>query len=214
MKKSTLFALLVLMAAAAGIPAFSADRASIVYTEGTVTLNGSPAAVGDEVPAGALVQTGADSLCQIVFNARNIIHMAAETSMRLDPSVVSRGATLQKGTIAMVLRNLAPGKPGEARFSIRTSSTVAGVRGTCFLVRVEDDNNTYICCCNGAIHLEGTSGQFTRNIAAPHHREVRITRSDTGVSMTAAPMLYHSDADVEAIAARIGEKIDWTTIDK
>ena len=91
---------------------------------------------------------------------------------------------------------------------------MAGVRGTCFLVKVEDDNNTYICCCNGSIHLEGTAGEFTRNLAAPHHREVRVTKSATGLSMAAAPMLYHSDADVEAIAARIGEKIDWTKIDK
>ena len=206
--------ILVLILAAVGLPAFAADTASIVYLEGTVTLNGSPAAVGDSVPAGALVQTGAGSICQIVFNARNIIHLAADTSLRLDPAVVSRGATLQKGTIAMVLRNLAPSRPGEVRFTIRTSSTVAGVRGTCFLVKVEDDNNTYICCCNGSIHLEGTAGEFTRNLAAPHHREVRITRSATGLSMAAAPMLYHSDADVEAIAARIGEKIDWTKIDK
>jgi hypothetical protein len=27
-------------------------------------------------------------------------------------------------------------------------------------------------------------------------------------------MLYHSDGDVEAIAARIGEKIDWTKVDR
>jgi ferric-dicitrate binding protein FerR (iron transport regulator) len=206
--------IMVLILAAVGLPAFAAETASIVYLEGTVTLNGSPAAVGDTVPAGALVQTGPDSICQIVFNARNIIHLAADTSLRLDPAVVSRGATLQKGTIAMVLRNLAPSRPGEVKFTIRTSSTVAGVRGTCFLVKVEDDNNTYICCCNGSIHLEGTGGEFTRNLAAPHHREVRVTKSSTGLSMAAAPMLYHSDADVEAIAARIGEKIDWTKIDR
>jgi hypothetical protein len=206
--------IVVLIAASVGVPVIAADKASIIYMEGSVTMNGSPASVGDDVPAGALVQTGADSICQIVFNSRNIIHMAADTSMTLDPAVVTRGATLQKGTIAMVLRNLAPGRPGEARFNIKTSSTVAGVRGTCFLVKVEDENNTYICCCNGAIHLEGTSGEFTRNLAAPHHREVRITKTDSGLSMTAAPMLYHSDADVEAIAARIGEKIDWTKIDK
>ena len=32
--------------------------------------------------------------------------------------------------------------------------------------------------------------------------------------MNAAPLEYHNDGDVEAIAARIGEKIDWTKIDK
>ena len=206
--------MMVLAAAVAVLPARAAEKASIAYLEGTVTLNGSPASVGDDVPAGALVQTGADSLCQIVFNARNIIHIAADTTLRLDPALVSRGATLQKGTIAMVLRNLAPAGPGDIRFTIKTATTVAGVRGTCFLVKVEDDNNTYICCCNGSIHLEGAAGQFTRNLAATHHREVRITKSDAGLSVAPAPMLYHTDADVEAIAARIGEKIDWTKIDK
>jgi hypothetical protein len=89
--------------------ACAADKASIVYIEGDVTMNGSPASVGDAVLPGALLTTGADSLCQVVFNTKNIVHMAAGTT---------------------------------------------------------------------------------------------------------APLLYHTDGDVEAIAARIGEKIDWTKIDQ
>lgn len=88
------------------------------------------------------------------------------------------------------------------------------MRGTCFLVGIEDDNNTYICCCNGAIRLVETGGEFSQNVASPHHREIRVTRSASGISVGAAPMLYHTDADVEAIAARIGETIDWTKIDR
>ena len=134
---------------------------------------------------GALITTAKDSVCQVVFNSRNIVHMAAGTTLRFDLNAVSKGATLQKGAIAMVLRNLNPfisAKPGdELRFSIRTSTAVAGVRGTCFFVDVEDENNTYICACNGAIHLEGEGGQFTQNIASSHHREVRVTRSATGI---------------------------------
>jgi hypothetical protein len=34
------------------------------------------------------------------------------------------------------------------------------------------------------------------------------------MSVNTAPLLYHTDGDVEAIAARIGEKIDWTRIDR
>jgi hypothetical protein len=140
--------------------------------------------------------------------------MAAGTTLRFDAKVLSRGATLQKGAIAMVLRNLAPASEDELRFSIRTSTAVAGVRGTCFFMEVEDENNTYICACNGSIHLEGDAGQFTRNLASSHHQEVRVTRSASGMSVNTAPLLYHTDGDVEAIAARIGEKIDWTRIDR
>jgi hypothetical protein len=168
------FALILFISSAA---AFSADKASIIYIEGDVIMNGSPASVGDDVKP---------------------------------------GATLQQGAIGMVLRNLGSltAGPGELRFRITTSNTVAGVRGTCFLVKIEDDNNTFICCCNGRIHLEGTGGVFTQNMASSHHEELRVRRSERGISVAAAPLLYHTDADVEAIAARIGETIDWTRIDK
>ncbi|MGA2481129.1 MAG: FecR domain-containing protein [Spirochaetia bacterium] len=213
MKKTA--AVLALVLLFAGAAAFAADKASIVYIEGDVTMNGAPAAVGDDVQPGALITTAKDSVCQVVFNSRNIVHMAAGTTLRFDLNAVSKGATLQKGAIAMVLRNLAAAAPGdELRFSIRTSTAVAGVRGTCFFVAVEDENNTYICACNGALHLEGQGGQFTQNIASSHHREVRVTRSAAGISVSAAPLEYHTDGDVEAVAARIGETIDWTKIDR
>jgi hypothetical protein len=106
------------------------DKASIIYVEGDVSLNGSPASIGDGVQA------------------------------------------------------------------------------------VQDENNTCICSCNGAIHIEGDGGQFTQNIAASHHREVRVTRAGTSISVNAAPLLYHTDGDVEAAAAKIGETVDWTKIDR
>jgi hypothetical protein len=200
------------------LAAFSADKASIVYIDGDVSMNGSPAAVGDEVLPGAVLTTARDSLCQIVFNAKNIVHMAAGTTLRFDPKAVSLGATLQKGAVAMVLRNLNPfisaNPADELRFTIRTSTAVAGVRGTCFFVAVEDENNTYICACNGVIHLEGGGGQFTQNLASSHHEELRVTRSASGITAHSAPLLYHTDGDVEAIAAKIDEKIDWTRIDR
>ena len=206
--------LIVLLVLVAGSIAFSADKASIIYLEGDVTVDGAPASVGDPIVAGATVRTAADALCEVVFNTRNIVHMTGGTVLTFDPNQLSRGATLQKGAIAMVLRNLAAVKGSQVRFSIKTSTTVAGVRGTCFFVKVEDNDNTFICCCNGAIHLDGDGGAFAQNLTSSHHQEVRITRAQSGLSVGAAPMLYHTDADVEAIAARIGEKIDWTKVDR
>ena len=210
-----LVAVLALVLFASGAASFAADRASIIYTEGDVTMNGSPASVGDDVLPGATLRTAPGAVCQVVFNRKNIVHMAGGTVLTFDPKVLSQGATLQKGAIAMVLRNLAgTTNPGELRFRIKTSNAVAGVRGTCFFVNVEDDNNTFICCCNGVLHLEDAGGDTLQNLAGSHHQEVRVTRTDKGVSAAPAPMLYHTDADVEAIAARIGETIDWTKIDR
>jgi hypothetical protein len=203
---------LVLFASCA--TAFAADAASIVYMDGDVTMNGSPASIGDEVLPGAVLTTAKNSVCQIVFNTKNIVHMAAGTTLRFDAKVLSRGATLEKGAVAMVLRKLVSTPGDQVRFSITTSTAVAGVRGTCFFVAVEDENHTYICACNGQIRLEGAGRAFTQNLASSHHAELRVSRSDSGVSVNAAPLQYHTDGDVEAIAARIGETIDWTKLDK
>ena len=213
--KRTTIVLMLILSVSYG-SAFAADKASVVYVDGGVTMNDSPVSVGDEVLPGATIKTEPDAVCQIVFNKKNIVHITGGTVVTLDPKLLSRGATLKKGAIAMVLRNLGPfaGNAGEFKFSIRTTTTVAGVRGTCFFVKVEDDNNTFVCCCNGRLHLQGVGGEFAQNIAGAHHREIRVTRSGAKVSVAAAPLLYHSDADVEAIAARIGETIDWTKIDR
>lgn len=208
-------AVLALILFCSSAAAFSADKASIIYIEGDVTMNGSPASVGDDVRPGATIRTAPDALCEVVFNRKNIVHLAGGTILTFDPQNLSRGATLRKGAIGMVLRKLREvTDPGELRFRITTSNAVAGVRGTCFFVKVEDDDNTFICCCNGTLHLEGTGGVFTQNLASPHHEELRVTRSERGISVAAAPLLYHTDTDVEAIAARIGETIDWTKIDR
>src|SRR5271157_597376 len=92
---------------------FSADKASIIYLEGDVTLDGVPASVGDAVVAGATLRTGENALCEVVFNTRNIVHMTGSTILRFDPNQLSRGASLEKGAIAMVLRNLAAVKGSE-----------------------------------------------------------------------------------------------------
>jgi hypothetical protein len=206
---------LALVLLSSGAAAFAADRASIGYIDGDVTMNGSPASVGDDVLPGATLKTAPDAVCQVVFNRKNIVHMAGGTILTFDPRVLSQGATLQKGAVAMVLRNLAGAtNPGELRFRIKTSNAVAGVRGTCFFVSVEDENNTFICCCNGVLRLQDAGGDILRNLAGSHHQEVRVTRTAQGISAAPAPMLYHTDADVEAIASRIGETIDWTKIDR
>ena len=213
MKGITWVLMLVLLAC--GAAAFAADRATIAYIEGDVTMNGAPASIGDDVPPGAVLATSQDSLCQVVFNAKNIVHLAANTTLRFDNAALSRGATLQKGAVAMVLRKLAPAPGNGTRFTIKTSTGVAGVRGTCFFIAMEDENNTYICACNGSIEVDGDANQFSQDLFSSHHAEVRVTRTASGEeTVSPAPLLYHTSADVEAIAAKIGEKIDWTTLEQ
>ena len=49
---------------ASGATVFAADKAAIVYIEGDVSMNGSPAAFGDEVLPGAVLTTAKDSIAE------------------------------------------------------------------------------------------------------------------------------------------------------
>ena len=85
--KRTVAVLALVLFASCGV-AFSADTASIVYIDGDVTMNGAPASVGDDVQPGATIRTAPDAVCQVVFNRKNIVHMAGGT----DPDIRSGAA--------------------------------------------------------------------------------------------------------------------------
>ncbi len=206
-----MFVLLVTAAAAAAGWA-QAGAASISYLEGSVTIDGAAAAIGDPVPLGATVATGAQSLCEITWNVKNIVRLSAGTTFVLNPGNLQVGSELKRGAVTLVLKALAGG--GGPAFTVRTPAAVAGVRGTSFFINAIDASTTYVCCCNGSIHVEDVTGGSARDVTAPHHKSYLFTSSANGVNVADSTLLYHSDADVDGLAAKIGVRIDWTTPDR
>ena len=184
--------------------------ATVSYLEGQVTIDGTPASIGDAVPMGATVATGDQSLCEIVFGAKNAIRLAAATTFVFNPGNLQTGSSIAKGSIVLVLKQLSA-LSAAATFTVRTPNAVAGVRGTSFFIDVLDPNTTYICSCNGSVHVEDPSGGSSKDMVASHHKATLFTTGPSGVSAADATLLYHTDADVEAVARDIGATIDWTT---
>ena len=94
--------------------------------------------------------------------------------------------SLKKGGLSAVLRKLEQ-VAGSDSFRVSTATAITGVRGTSFSIWA-DDNSTYVCACNGTVRTIDSKGNNELTIAAAHH----------------------SDASMESLASRIGEKIDWT----
>jgi hypothetical protein len=213
----TRFVLLVCLAAfaALGGSAFAAaSQGEITYMEGQVTIDRVPASIGDLVPLGATVRTEKLSQCEIVFRQRNILRLAEETALVFNPGNLQTGSSLQKGALSLVLKNLVPGASGDHSFFVRTPTAAAGVRGTSFFMKVEDAHTTYVCLCNGAIALSDGSPPGRTPVEAAHHASWRIIEDRGATTVIKAPMLYHTDADMEGLAERIGVSIDWNSIDR
>jgi hypothetical protein len=68
---------------------------TLTYLEGTVTIDGVNATIGDTVPLGAKVQTGPASFAEVAFNRRNAVRLAENTTFIFNPANVQSGSELR-----------------------------------------------------------------------------------------------------------------------
>jgi hypothetical protein len=190
-------------------PAPANPRGVIEYSEGDVMVDGRPAEIGQEIAPGAAVQTGEDSTCIIVFGGKNIFRIQELSSAVIHIDENRGSIELTRGALAAVFDRLQTLGSSGGAFRIQTPTTVAGVRGTAFFIKVEDANNTYVCTCNGTLGLEDVDQGNARNVRARHHRSYRFTRGGEGIKSSRVPMMYHTDSDITSLASRIRVRLPW-----
>lgn len=210
----------LLLTAALGASGEQERRAAqygvIEFAQGEVTVNGEAAAVGREVQSGDRIETGPDGRVEIVFDNRNIFALQEETVLTLsfaDGEV--REVGLQQGAFAAVFDRLREVTSDGDGFRIRTPTAVGGVRGTTFYVQVEEPWSSYICTCEGRTALtplareEAPEAAEPRLVESTHHTAYRFVQTADGVDLQEAAMIYHDDAVMDALAAKIGVSIPW-----
>ena len=187
----------------------------LVYAEGTVTMNSNPLSIGDTIALDAVLETGKDSLAEIVFDDKNALRMGQLTLLTLDISTLSRVLEVERGTLTAVLRKI--NTVGGGNLKVRTPNLVAGVRGTSLCAWVsKDGSQTYLCCCNGTIEIASQDGEHATEKQSTHHSAVLFTGVGDESREVPVPDDFdprHGDGDLENLASRIGETMDWTTLE-
>lgn len=126
--------------------AHAADIGQIKVAKGTVTIERAgqsiAAAVGTRLQTSDIVRTGADGSVGITMSDNSLLSAGPNSALALDrfefDSTTNQGhfdASLRSGTLAVVSGKLAKQSP-EA-MTVRTPTTILGVRGTEFVVRVD-----------------------------------------------------------------------------
>jgi ferric-dicitrate binding protein FerR (iron transport regulator) len=190
-------------------PGGAAIEGKVIGLEGIVLINGSEAGLNSPVPDNAVITTDEDGYCEVTFLGSNIIRIYENSIIKVSFS----GAMLavDRGAAAAILRNIATLLKNEKDlFQVESGNVVAGVRGTSFYFNREDKDTTYFCLCNGAVDVSDPAGRLQLPLTAVHHNAIRIREQDGEISMSRAAMAYHTDKDMENLAARIGQKMDWT----
>jgi len=194
-----------------GGPISNNPRARVTYLEGDVTVNGETAVLGNYVAVGSTVTTGEDALLEITFSDRNIFEIQANTVAVVSVNDKMRSVDLKTGSFGAVFDKLQTvSSSGGDGFRVTAPTAVGGVRGTTFFFEVEDQDNTYVCACNGTVAMADADRQQVQEVTAKHHKAFRYTRgSDGTITVNGAGMLYHTDDQMNQLASRIGVSIPW-----
>jgi len=122
----------------------AARSASVRLLEGSVSVNGKPAARATRVRAGDLVETGPDSKLVFVIG-QDAFLLRERSSLRLEaPTSRGKAATagirLEGGALLAVF--------GKGRRLIQTATATAAIRGTGVYLEATAEQ-TYFCTCYG-----------------------------------------------------------------
>jgi hypothetical protein len=142
----------VLMVAAVlsamAIPALASDAGLIKVSKGNVQIerNGAKMAapVGASVQTSDVITTGADGSAGITFTDNSLVSVGPNTVFAIDKyrfdSTTHAGefeGSLKKGRLAAISGKMVKASPESMK--IRTPSAIMGVRGTEFVVQVDEE---------------------------------------------------------------------------
>ena len=188
------------------------EAVQLVYAEGQVTMNGEAIDIGTDIPDNAIIKTGKDALAEIAFKSKNIIRIGDDTTVQVTLNGLARKIDLKVGSVTAVLHRL--DKLAGGGLELKTPLANGGVRGTSFCTWVDPSGKTYFCSCNGSVAMTDANNANPFEQSGAHHNGVWFNKDATGAIKTkAAGVEFHSDKDLETLAARIGDTMDWTSLE-
>ena len=139
---------IVAAALSVAFPALAADVGLVKVSKGNVQIerNGAKVAapVGASVQASDVIMTGADGSAGITFTDNSLVSVGPNSVFAIDKynfdSTTHVGefeGNLRKGRLAAISGKMVKQSPESMK--IRTPSAIMGVRGTEFVVQVDDD---------------------------------------------------------------------------
>jgi hypothetical protein len=151
------FALFLLASVLCFLPAaVFALSGQVTYTEGDVSIRSSsgvhPAQIGDALGTGDVIVTSAQSLAVIDLANGTTLKLREKTTLAIDSIGDQTTVNLTSGGVFTTIVGKLTG-----RFSVRTQSAVAGVRGTEFFVAygrtIDAQPDVWLCVNSGIVDV-------------------------------------------------------------
>ena len=135
----------------------SSDIAIIKKVKGSVSINGVKAKAGDEANIGDIVSTDTkSSFADVRLPNNNGIVRIVGGSIKIEKTK-NKGSliSLLKGKLFSYFKKTE--KKSNRKNIVKTEMASYGVRGTRFVVEIEDDED-FLCVCHGSVEAKNNSG--------------------------------------------------------
>ncbi len=152
----------VLLTAAARAEVQQIGEASVVVrsVQGILQAEPRPISVADPVFWQESIETGADSSARLTFLDNTTLSTGPGSQVKLDEFVYAGAAGTQKLVVSIskgVMRFVS-GKMDSDAYEVRTPGAIIGVRGTAFVVRVDDNRRTEVLVERGRVRVRDVDG--------------------------------------------------------
>lgn len=117
---------------------------------------------GSLLRAGDRIKVGAKSSCVLKWSNGNVMKLSPFTSIRIDQLEKNLAAGTENSSLSMwngkVYAKAKKQNNPSSTFEIRTTTALAGVRGTELAVSVSPDETTTVECYSGVVSVKGKAG--------------------------------------------------------
>ncbi len=177
----------------------------VARIKGDVRINGRPAEQGQRVASGDLIETGKGA--ELVFVVeRDAFLLRANSRLEFGQKAVSSALTVLRVLTGALLSVFESG----ARREIRTVTATIGIRGTGIYVEAAE-KRTYACTCYGEAELIPVDDPKSAEIVRTrrHDQPRYIYGKGMPDMMSAAPVINHTDAELQMLESLVGRKVPF-----
>lgn len=177
----------------------------VAQIKGDVRINGKPAERGQRAGPGDLIVTGKGAELVVVVE-RDAFLVRANSRVEFGTAAAQGTVTVLRILTGALLSVFESGR----RREIRTLTATIGIRGTGIYVEVEA-RRTYACTCYGeAVLTPVDDPRAAETVRTRRHDQPRyIYGKGMPKMMEAAPVVNHTDAELQMLEALVGRKVPF-----
>ncbi len=183
------------------------QQALITFVAGEVYVKGDAdwefVEIGNIVHPGEVIKVGVDSLCELQFGRDSVVRIQENSEVALkdfwlEPDRSKVDVNLELGSVLCKVSKLS----GEESFKVRTRTAVCGIRGTEFMVKVSDTNDTLLAVKEGAVTIVPESADTDAVERQADISNARIKELVKTIGSSALVVKAHQEVTINEETAR------------